>query len=96
MVIVISGVNRGKTGKVLRIMPGRDRAIVEGVNVVKKAVRKTQDNPQGGIVSVEAPLYISKLMLYCPQDKKGVRVRVERDGNKRIRKCRICGHAFDS
>ena len=96
MVIAISGADAGKTGKILQVLPARGRAIVEGIRLVKKAVKKTQDNPQGGIVAKEASIAVSKLMLYCPGDKKGVRIRFEADGRKRIRKCRICGHAFDS
>jgi len=53
----------GKTGKVLRIFPEKARAVVEGFNYVKKCVRKSQDNPQGGIIEKEAPIAISNLML---------------------------------
>lgn len=62
-VTVISGNDKGKTGKVLQTMPTKGRALVEGVNFVKKHMRKTQDNPEGGIVEMEAPLAISNLKL---------------------------------
>ena len=65
---VLSGKDKGKTGKVLRILPAEQRVVVESINIVKKAVRKTQQNPQGGFVSVERSLHISKVML---MDKKG-------------------------
>lgn len=61
LVLCMSGEEQGKEGKVLRVFRGRGRAVVEGLNIVKKAVRKTQDNPQGGIVEKEAPLHISNL-----------------------------------
>ena len=61
MVMVISGDEKGKTGKVLRVIPQRRLAVVEGLNLVKRHVRKTQENPQGGIVEKEAPLPVSKL-----------------------------------
>ncbi len=95
-VIAISGTDAGKTGKVLQVIPARNKALVEGLRMVKKTLRKSQDNPQGGIAEKEAALPTAKLMLYCPHDKKGVRVRVETDGDRKIRKCRKCGHAFDA
>jgi large subunit ribosomal protein L24 len=60
-VVVIAGDDKGKTGKVLKTMPQSGRALVEGVNFVKKHMQKTEDNPQGGVVEMEAPLAISNL-----------------------------------
>jgi large subunit ribosomal protein L24 len=60
-VVVIAGDDKGKSGKVLQILPQSGRALVEGVNFVKKHMRKTDDNPQGGIVDMEAPIAISNL-----------------------------------
>ena len=60
-VLVITGDEKGKTGKVLQIIPQSGRAIVEGVNLVKKHMRQTQENPQGGVVDVEAAIAISNL-----------------------------------
>ena len=71
VVMVISGDERGKTGKVLRVLPSRRMAVVEGLNLVKRHVRKTQDNPQGGIVEKESPFPVSKLRRQEEsQDKK--------------------------
>lgn len=95
VVIAIAGVNSGKTGKVLQVLPVRGRAVVEGLNLVKKTMRKSQDNPEGGIMEKESPIAISNLMLNCPECKKGVRVSRVRDGDGRARKCVICGHSFD-
>jgi large subunit ribosomal protein L24 len=95
MVVAVAGVSAGKTGKVLQVLPRTDRAVVEGLNLVKKTLRKTQDNPQGGIVEKEAPVAGSNLMLYCPECKKGVRTNADPDGERRVRKCKTCGHAFD-
>ena len=69
-VVVISGAHAGKRGKVLEVRRGDRRAIVEGVNVVKKHVRKSEDSPQGGIVEREASLHISKLMLASKYDER--------------------------
>lgn len=62
-VTVIAGDDKGKSGKVLQVMAQKGRALVEGVNLVKKHMQKTQDNPQGGIVEMEAPLAISNLQV---------------------------------
>lgn len=62
MVVVIAGADRGKIGKVLATFPSKNRVLVEGINVIKKALRKSQDNPKGGIVTKEGPIQISKVM----------------------------------
>jgi large subunit ribosomal protein L24 len=68
-VIVLSGEDKRKTGKVLQVLPGSGRALVEGIRMVKKHMRKTQDNPKGGIVEKEAPLPVCKLRLFDPAHK---------------------------
>jgi len=84
------------TGKVLRVFPERGTALVEGFNLVKRHLRKSAKVPQGGIVEKEAPVRLCKLMLYCPECKKGVRVAIRRSAEGRVRTCRRCGHAFDA
>lgn len=64
IVYVRSGVYKGKTGKVLRVDPEKGTAVVEGVNLVKRHVRKSQNNPSGGIIQKEAPMHVSKLVRY--------------------------------
>ena len=81
-VIVISGNDAGKTGTVLSVNPTKGTAIVGGVNIRKKAMRRTEKH-QGGIVEIEAPIRLCKLMPYDDKSKKGVRVRTgEKDGKK--------------
>ena len=63
MVVVLSGDDKGKVGKVLATYPDKRRVLVEGVNVIHKALRKSQDNPKGGIITREAAIAISKVML---------------------------------
>lgn len=92
--MAISGAGAGKTGKVLKVMPAGGTAIVEGLRVVKKTLKKSQANPQGGFVDKDLPVRLSKLMLYCPNCKKGVRAARVREGGAAVRKCRICRHAF--
>ncbi|HTS20001.1 MAG TPA: 50S ribosomal protein L24 [Verrucomicrobiae bacterium] len=62
MVVVLSGEEKGKIGRVLAAYPEKRRVLVEGVNVISKALRKSQDNPKGGIITKEAPIHISKVM----------------------------------
>jgi large subunit ribosomal protein L24 len=69
-VVVLSGSQAGKRGKILEVNRHKQRAIVEGVNVAKKHVRKTEKNPQGGIVEREAPLHVAKLMLASRYDAR--------------------------
>jgi large subunit ribosomal protein L24 len=78
---VISGDHKGARGKVLRVLPDKQRVLVEGVNMVWRHVRRTQRNPQGGRVQKEAPLHISKVMPIDPKTGRGTRVRfaIERD-----------------
>ena len=95
-VIVMSGKSVGKTGKVIEVLADRGRVLVEGVNIVKKHMKKSQDHPKGVIAEKEASLAISNLMLHCPTCKKGVRVRRAVEAGKRVRKCRKCGHQFDA
>ena len=96
VVTVMSGAHQGKTGKVLQVFPASGRAIVEGVNLVRKHIRKSQEQPQGGIVDKESPLALCKLMLHCPSCKKGVKIGRAREAGKSIRKCKKCGHSFDA
>ena len=82
-VIVTSGADKGKTGKVLRILTGKDRVVVEGVNRVWKHVRPNQRNPQGGRIQKDAPIHLSNVMPLDPTSGKGTRVRFqEKDGRK--------------
>jgi large subunit ribosomal protein L24 len=74
MVMVISGNSKGKTGKVLRVYPVRERVIVEGVNLVHRHRRPTQMNPQGSITRQEAPIHVSNVMLLDPKSGKPTRV----------------------
>jgi len=91
-VIVISGKDRGKTGKVLRIIPDKNKAVVEKLNFCKEFIRRDQSkNIQGGIMEKEAPIQISNLMLYCSECETGTRVKMKEleDGTK-IRVCSKC------
>ena len=88
---VISGKDRGKTGKVLRSVPEKSRVVVEKVNLAKKAMRPTQQNPQGGITTIEAPIHVSNVMLVCPSCGEATRVARRREDGKLVRVCKKCG-----
>jgi large subunit ribosomal protein L24 len=90
-VIVISGDFAGQTGKVLRVDTAKSSVVVEGVNMVKKAVRRSQANPNGGFLDKEAPMNISKVMPYDPDAKKGVRISRVREGDTVVRKSKATG-----
>jgi large subunit ribosomal protein L24 len=100
MVKVIAGNARGKSGKVLKVYPDRERVIVEGVNIIKRHTRPRQKNPQGGIVQREAPIHVSNVMLVDPKTSQVTRVgtRVIRDsatGKKtRLRVAKATGETF--
>lgn len=88
---VIAGRDKGKTGKVLKVYPKQRRALVEGVNYVRKHVRRTQQDQQGGIITKESPIHISKLMLVCKACGRPTRVGFSKlsDGTK-ARLCKKC------
>ena len=92
---ILSGKDKGKTGEILRSIPQRQRVVVEKCNMVKKAMRPTQQNPQGGIMSVEAPIHVSNVMLICPSCKEATRVNIKREDGKKVRVCKHCGADID-
>ena len=93
-VIVIAGKDKGKTGKVIGVIPSHDKVIVEGVAVVKRHTKPTQKMPQGGIIEKEAAIHVSNVMPFCSTCKKGVRVAHTIENGKKIRVCRKCGKAL--
>jgi len=85
-VIVTTGRDRGKTGKVVRVLPEVDRVVVEGVNIVKRHQRPTPRNPAGGIVSREQPIHVSNVMPVDPKTGKATRVRFKvLESGKKVR-----------
>ncbi len=94
-VVAISGAYAGQTGKVLLVSPSKGKALVEGLNMRKKTVRRSQEHPDGGIIDVEAPMALSNLMLFDATAKKGVRISRVRESDKAVRKAKGTGHVFD-
>lgn len=90
MVMIISGRDKGKKGKVAQVAPGEGKVIVEGCNIVTKHVKPSKMGQPGGIVKAEAPIYACKVMPVCPKCGKATRVgKQEVDGTKK----RVCKHA---
>jgi large subunit ribosomal protein L24 len=95
-VMVITGKDKTKTGKVLKLVVKKDGVVVEGLNMVKRHM-KARGNQPGGIVEKEAPIHVSNLLIFCQKCGKGVRTRVKMlDDNKKIRTCIKCGESFDN
>ncbi|SHE46747.1 50S ribosomal protein L24 [Clostridium fallax] len=94
-VVVISGKDQGKIGEVLAVMPKNGKVLVKGVNIVSRHQKPSRANMQGGIVKSEAPIYSSKVMLYCTKCKKATRIshKLLEDGTK-VRVCKHCKETF--
>jgi large subunit ribosomal protein L24 len=95
-VIVISGKDRGKTGRVLRVDPAKERVYVEGLNIVKRHSRpRPGSTDPGGVIEKEGPIHVSNVMLLDPNDNKPTRVGISREGGVRARVSRRSGAKID-
>jgi len=92
---VISGKNVGKSGRVINVDRIKGKVLIEGVNLVKKAMRKTRENQNGGIKEIEAYLNLSNVMLVCPKCKASTRVAFSVAENKKTRICKKCKAEID-
>jgi len=94
---VLTGKDKGKIGKVLKIVKKTNRVVIENINVVKVNQRPTQANPQGGIVEKNMPIHVSNLMIMCNSCVKPTRISMKllEDG-KRVRICKQCNQQIDS
>jgi large subunit ribosomal protein L24 len=97
VVLVRKGKDKGKTGKVLMILPEKNRVIVEKVNFVKEFIRPDRSrNVQGGIMEKEAPLAVANVMIFCSECSQGVRVKKKKlEDGSRIRVCQKCGLSLE-
>ena len=94
-VICNTGKDAGRTGEVKSVNVAKGYAVVEGLNMKKKTVRKSQEMPEGSIIDVPAPIHLSNLMPYDPESKKGVRISRAREGDKSVRVAKGSGHRFE-
>jgi len=99
-VVVISGKDKGKVGRVIERIPKEDKVVVEGVNIVKRHIRPRRRGQESGIVEREAPIPSCKVMFVCPRCGKktriGMKINVLEDGEKeKLRICKKCGEVID-
>ena len=94
-VIVLAGEDKGRKGKVLKVLVERERAFVEGINMVSKSTKPSAKNPQGGIVKQEAPIHVSNLSLIDPKSGKATRIAIKKtDDGKKVRIAKKSGEVI--
>ena len=97
LVQVIAGKEKGKQGKVLEVHAETDRIVIEGLNIVKKTIKKTQENPKGGITTKEAPVHISNVMYFDAKANKVSRIGFKvNDAGRRVRFAKASGTEIES
>ena len=94
-VVVLSGDDKGVQGEVIAVSPEEGKVLVKGANIIHKHVKPRRQGESGGIIDAEGAIYASKVALYCPTCKKGVRVHSEMNKDQKVRVCAKCGHKFD-
>jgi large subunit ribosomal protein L24 len=95
LVEVNTGEEKGRRGRVLEIIPDKNQAIIEGINLVKKHQRARSQTKPSGIVTVPGPLHVSNLVLICPKCGKKVKIRKDKIENRRVRICKKCGEIIE-
>lgn len=95
LVQVISGREKGKTAKVLKVLVEENRVVLEKLNLAKKHTKPTKKNPQGGIQEIAKPMHASNVLLVCPKCNKGVRVGKKIIKDKKTRVCKKCNEVLD-
>ncbi|GHV16594.1 50S ribosomal protein L24 [Spirochaetia bacterium] len=90
---IIAGKDKGKRGRILKVLRDKDRIVVEGANLVKKAQKRRNQQDRGGIIEIEAPLHSSNLMIVCKKCGP-TRIGYKIDGDTKVRVCRKCGEAL--
>ncbi|NTU41646.1 MAG: 50S ribosomal protein L24 [Nitrospirales bacterium] len=94
--LIISGKDKGKSGRVLAVHPLKDQVVVEGHNVVKKHMKPSKAHAQGGIIEKEAPMHSSNVMVMCPKCNKPTRIgNTVLEGGKKLRTCTKCKEVID-
>ena len=94
-VIVIAGADKGKTGTIQKVFPKLNRVVIDGVNVHKKHMKPRQNNPEGSIVEIFAPIDASNVMVICPACEKPTRIKHAVVDGKKVRVCKKCGEQLD-
>lgn len=95
-VVVLSGKDKGKQGKIIQALPKKSQVVVEDVNKVKRHTKPSLKAPQGGIIAKEMPLNVCKVQLVCPACNKPTRIAHKSVDGKNLRVCKKCGEVVDS
>lgn len=96
IVTVLSGKEKGKTGKILKTIPKKQRVIVERVNMIKKHLKRRTQGKGGGIVEMEGGIHVSNVMLNCPNCKKPTRIgKIQLEDGQKVRVCKKCQEIID-
>ena len=94
-VLVLSGKDKGKQGKIVEALPKKAKVVVEGVNKVKRHTKPSQANPQGGIITKEAPIHVSNVALVDSQSGKATKVGYKEENGRKVRFARKSGEVID-
>jgi large subunit ribosomal protein L24 len=95
-VVVMSGREKGKQGRVLSVYPSKDSLLIEKINMIKRHMKPTRTYTQGGIIEKEAPIHVSNVMLVCPKCNKPTRVgNTALQGGRKVRVCKKCREVMD-
>jgi large subunit ribosomal protein L24 len=95
-VVILSGKDKGKSGKIIQALPKKSKVVVEGLNTVKRHTKPSQNLPQGGIIVKEAPLHSAKVMLVCPACDQSTRIKkTSLASGAMVRICKKCGEIID-
>lgn len=91
---IMAGKDKGKDGVIDRAYPKQNKILIQGINLIKRHIKKNQELPEGGIVDIPKPVQVSSVMLICPKCSKTTRVGFELDKNKKVRSCKKCKATF--
>lgn len=92
---ILSGKERGKTGKVIQVFPTEGKVVVEGMNQIKKHLRAQNKSQKGQVIALASPMPMSKVMVVCPKCEKPIRVGYKLEAGNKKRVCRACGQFID-
>lgn len=93
-VLIIRGKDRGKVGKVIKVIPKENKVVIEGLNLVKKHVKPKRQGEKGKIIEIPRPIYVSNVKLICPNCQKPIRVKYKIENDKKYRYCKKCNYQW--
>lgn len=94
--VVMTGKSKSKSGRILSVLPSKEKVIIEGINIVKRHMKPSKKYSQGGIIEKEGPIHISNVMLVCPKCNKSTRIgNTVLDDGKKLRTCKKCKEVID-